>query len=144
MYSICNCAIISRAIRTKTSYMESKERTEVSFTGEKIKKAVEVFSRYDHIIEIILFGSQATGKAREDSDIDLLLVERSISSGLSIDEWFFVNKSMSDDIKEAGLTVGRGVGELHIKWITRFRWLHSPDRVVKEARAQGEILLRRS
>ncbi len=56
---------------------------------KKLKKRIE--NKY-HIKRMILFGSQVTGKARSDSDIDLIIVtskkEERIVTKL-LDEWHF-------------------------------------------------------
>ena len=50
------------------------------------KQLVELLSRYPEFELAILFGSQATGRATEDSDIDLaLLADAPISSGLKLE-----------------------------------------------------------
>jgi len=51
----------------------------VSFvTPEKIAAAVEILRRLAAPRRILLFGSQASGAARPDSDVDLLVVEDEI------------------------------------------------------------------
>lgn len=46
---------------------------------DKIKKAVGILREAAHPKRIILFGSYARGDAREDSDIDFLVVERKVA-----------------------------------------------------------------
>jgi predicted nucleotidyltransferase len=41
-----------------------------------INKAVEILVREAHPLKIVLFGSQARNEAREDSDVDLLVIHR--------------------------------------------------------------------
>lgn len=48
-------------------------------TVEKIPAAVEILRRIAQPRRILLFGSQATGHARPDSDVDLLVVEDEIT-----------------------------------------------------------------
>ncbi len=47
---------------------------------EKIQKAIELLRDAAHPRKIILFGSHARGDAREDSDVDFLVVEEHVSS----------------------------------------------------------------
>lgn len=45
---------------------------------KQISEAVERLRRDSRPVRIILFGSRAAGKARRDSDIDLLVVEKKV------------------------------------------------------------------
>jgi len=47
---------------------------------QKIKEAVEKIRESTHPVKVILFGSYARGEARDDSDIDLLVVEKKVES----------------------------------------------------------------
>ncbi len=60
---------------------------------EKIQKAVELLRDAAHPRKIILFGSHARGDAREDSDVDFLVVEAKIESRL--DEWGRLRSALS-------------------------------------------------
>ncbi len=48
-------------------------------TVEKIASAVDILRRIARPRRILLFGSQATGRARPDSDVDLLVIEDEIA-----------------------------------------------------------------
>ena len=47
---------------------------------EKIRKAVELLREAAHPRKIILFGSHARGDAREDSDVDFLVIEERLEN----------------------------------------------------------------
>ncbi len=51
-------------------------------TGEKIAEAVRILADAAHPLKIILFGSYAQGKPTEESDVDLLVIERNLSNKL--------------------------------------------------------------
>jgi len=44
-----------------------------------IDQAVEILVREAHPLKIVLFGSQARNEAREDSDVDLLVIEKHVT-----------------------------------------------------------------
>ena len=46
-----------------------------AITPEKLREAVRRLVEAAHPRQIILFGSHARGDAREDSDVDLMLIE---------------------------------------------------------------------
>ena len=48
---------------------------EVIITEEMLRKAVELLVRAASPRKIILFGSYAAGRAREDSDLDFVVIE---------------------------------------------------------------------
>lgn len=45
-------------------------------TQEQIRQAVDILVREAKPLKVILFGSYARGDAHEDSDVDLLVIER--------------------------------------------------------------------
>ena len=45
-----------------------------------IQEAVQLLKRAANPVKIILFGSYATGKAAEDSDLDFLVVEKELKA----------------------------------------------------------------
>jgi uncharacterized protein len=47
-------------------------------TGEQIDAAVRILADAAKPVRIILFGSHARGDAREDSDVDFLVIEREV------------------------------------------------------------------
>ena len=49
-------------------------------TDEKIQEAVDLLAGAADPVAIILFGSYAKGNAGDDSDLDLLIVERNVAS----------------------------------------------------------------
>ena len=49
---------------------------------DKITEAARILADACHPLKIILFGSYAQGKPTEDSDVDLLVIERGLSSKL--------------------------------------------------------------
>jgi predicted nucleotidyltransferase len=48
-------------------------------TQEQIEQAVKILADSSHALRIILFGSYARGDAREDSDVDLLVIEPTVT-----------------------------------------------------------------
>jgi predicted nucleotidyltransferase len=50
------------------------------FTNEQIQQAVDILVREANPLKVILFGSYARGDAREDSDVDFLVIERELSN----------------------------------------------------------------
>ncbi len=50
--------------------------------GDKIAEAVRILADAAHPLKIILFGSYALGKPTEESDIDLLVIERNLPDKL--------------------------------------------------------------
>lgn len=49
-------------------------------TQTTIREAVQLLKRAANPVKIILFGSYATGKADEDSDLDFLVVEKELKA----------------------------------------------------------------
>lgn len=49
---------------------------------ERINEAIKILADAVHPMKIILFGSYAQGNPTENSDVDLLVIERKISSKL--------------------------------------------------------------
>lgn len=47
-------------------------------TEEQIQQAVDILVREANPLKVILFGSHARGDAREDSDVDFLVIEREV------------------------------------------------------------------
>ena len=44
-------------------------------TSDKLEAAIRILSEATEAARIVLFGSYASGDAREDSDLDLLVIE---------------------------------------------------------------------
>ncbi len=49
-------------------------------TPEKVAEAVRRIVEAAHPVRVILFGSRARGDAAQDSDVDLVVVERDVSN----------------------------------------------------------------
>ena len=47
-------------------------------TEEQIQQAVDILVREANPLKVILFGSHARGDARENSDVDFLVIEREV------------------------------------------------------------------
>ena len=51
-------------------------------TKDRIAEAARILVNAAHPLKIILFGSYAVGKPTEESDVDLLVIERNLSNKL--------------------------------------------------------------
>lgn len=72
---------------------------------QRVRSAVDVLSTYGKVVAVYIFGSQVTGTANEDSDIDVGVFME------GIENWHLVQKvkTMSRVQKEAGYDI-----ELHL------------------------------
>jgi len=102
---------------------------------EKIKDEIGLFaiSRKINIDKVILFGSQTTGKANDESDVDLMVVSKD-----------FNNKSYSHRIKKL-LGLNRRLVKLTNKpfdiiYYSDEEWEKSSTLMIQEAKEHGQII----
>lgn len=57
---------------------------ETGLTKEDIEKINSVFSKYEQVEEVLLYGSRAKGNYKPASDIDLTLIGNNIDLGLQL------------------------------------------------------------
>jgi len=99
-------------------------------TPEKIQEAVRRLVVAARPLKIILFGSRARGDAREDSDLDLLVIEREVTDRVA--EMVRLNRVLKGLILPVELVV---IGERMFE-----EWSNTPGTVYYEAKREGEVL----
>ena len=99
-------------------------------TPEKIQEAVRRLIVAARPLKIILFGSRARGDAREDSDLDLMVIEREVTDRVA--EMVRLNRALKGLILPVELLV---IGERMFE-----EWSNTPGTVYYEARREGEVL----
>jgi uncharacterized protein len=99
-------------------------------TREKIREAVRRLVVAARPRKIILFGSRARGDAREDSDLDLLVIEREVTDRVA--EMVLLNRVLKGLILPVELVV---IGERMFE-----EWSNTPGTVYYEAKREGEVL----
>ena len=99
-------------------------------TPEKINEAVQRLVEAAHPKKIILFGSRARGEEREDSDLDLVVVEDQVEN--RVEEMVRLNRVLRGLILPVELLV---IGEEAFR-----EWAETPGNVYYEAQREGKIL----
>ena len=99
-------------------------------TPEKIRAAVQRLVAAARPRKIILFGSQARGDARTDSDLDLLVIEAEVRDRVA--EMVRLNRVLRGLILPVELLV---IGEAEFAG-----WSGTPGNVYYEALREGRIL----
>ena len=99
-------------------------------TPEKIQEAVRRLVAAASPRKIILFGSRARGDAREDSDLDLLIIEAEVKDRVS--EMVRLNRVLRGLILPVELVV---IGERMFEERSE-----TPGTVYYEAKREGEVL----
>lgn len=99
-------------------------------TPDKIQEAVRRLVVAAHPLKIILFGSRARGDAREDSDLDLLVIEREVTDRVA--EMVRLNRVLKGLILPVELVV---ISERMFE-----EWSNTPGTIYYEAKREGEVL----
>ena len=95
-----------------------------------ISRAVEMLRESARPRKIILFGSHATGKARRESDVDLLVIEDEVTDVLG--EMVRLRRVLSPLRIPVDVLI---VSLQHFK-----EWCDTPGNVFYEAAAEGKVL----
>ena len=69
----------SRAPRAWLYFSRTSSEGERVVQQEQIRQAVDVLARAADPVRIVLFGSQARGDPKPDSDVDFLVIERTVT-----------------------------------------------------------------
>ena len=101
-----------------------------ALTPEKIQEAVRRLVVAARPRKIILFGSRARGDEREDSDLDLLVIEREVTDRVA--EMVRLTRVLKGLILPVELVV---IGERMFE-----EWSNTPGTVYYEAKRDGEVL----
>jgi predicted nucleotidyltransferase len=101
-----------------------------SVTAEKLTEATRRLVEAAKPRKIILFGSRARGDAREDSDLDLLVIEKEVTDRVA--EMVRLNRVLKGLILPVELVV---ISERMFE-----EWANTPGTVYFEAKREGEIL----
>jgi predicted nucleotidyltransferase len=95
-----------------------------------IQEAVQLLKRAANPVKIILFGSYATGKADEDSDLDFLIVEKELKARR------MEMVRLSDVLRPLRIPVDVLVASEKV-----FNdWADTPGTVLYEAAKEGKVL----
>jgi predicted nucleotidyltransferase len=109
----------------------------ITLTDELLDAIVETIVREVDPEQIILFGSRARGAARDDSDIDLLIVER---------EPFGPSRSRRQEMTKLWRVLARYPVSKDILIYTQDevkRWQTSINHVIGHAMREGRVLYER-
>ncbi len=99
-------------------------------TPEKVAEAVRRLVKAANPRKIILFGSRARGQAHQDSDVDLLVVEREVKDRVA--EMVRLNRALKGLILPVELVV---VSEQMFEDLAE-----TPGTLYFEAKREGEVL----
>ncbi|HNT34495.1 MAG TPA: nucleotidyltransferase domain-containing protein [bacterium] len=106
-------------------------------TEEQLKKMTEIVAREVDPEAIVLFGSHAVGKAHEDSDVDLLIIESASFSpgrGRRKEMARLWQALMGFPVAKDILVYSREEVE---------RWRHSRNHIIARALREGRVLYER-
>ena len=101
---------------------------------EDIQAAVDLLARDPAVDKVIIFGSQATGEAREDSDLDLLVIETDLAS----------RHSEMVRLRACLRPLGIPVDVLVIDAKQFEIWKEHPGTAIHEAAHQGQVAYERA
>jgi predicted nucleotidyltransferase len=99
-------------------------------TAETIQQAVGILAEAARPLQIILFGSHARGEAREDSDVDFLVIEREVPSRHG--EMVRLRKALLPLHIPVDVVV---VSEDHFRY-----WSQAPGHLMYWAKQEGRVL----
>jgi predicted nucleotidyltransferase len=101
----------------------------VAIDGATIRKAMELLQQAAPGSTIIIFGSWARGEAKDDSDLDLLVIEPEVSSRLH------EMVRLSDVLRPLRIPVD----VLVVSKETSEYWADTPNTVFNEAKREGRV-----
>lgn len=111
----------------------------VAVTEEMLQAITEVLVREVKPAKIILFGSQARGDAHEHSDLDLMIIEDSLSTSGDLSKW----KQMSAIYHMlSGFPVPKDI--LLYNFQEFEKWRVSINHVIGRASREGRVLYDRT
>jgi len=99
-------------------------------TPEKVQEAVRRIVAAAHPLKVIVFGSQARGNAKTDSDLDLLVVEREVRDRYS--EMVRLHRELK------GLIMGVDILVIGAKDFAE--WSDTPGSVYYAAQQEGRVV----
>lgn len=99
-------------------------------TPEKINEAVRRIVEAAHPVRVILFGSRARGDAVQDSDVDIVVVEREVTNRLA--EIVRLMETLRGLILPAEILV---ISERDFDY-----WSNMPGSVYRAAKLEGKAL----
>ena len=108
-----------------------------TLADDRLGQMVEVIVREVDPLKVVVFGSQARGDAREDSDVDLLIVEDvKFEDGLS--RWRELRRLRKS------LASFRGAKDVIVFGREEYeKWRQSPNHIIAQALKEGEVLYER-
>lgn len=110
--------------------MATMDRPSWAATPEKIEEAVRRIVETARPVRVILFGSRARQEANEESDVDLLVIEREVEDRYA--EMLRLNEALRGLILAVDVLV---IGEKDFE-----EWSQTPGSVYRAARREGRVV----